>query len=233
MNKKTFKKFIASATWCVGALAIGVVTLATVATAQSRTNKVYGDVVPADRLDERIPVPAERREDSRAAAVRESGWGMRVSPGLTVHMFDEEDTDVAGAVFFDVWERETPLNFRVGAEVGHMDFDQDNAVGSFEAGRDKAEVTYVRIPFAVEYIVPVADEMNLYLGGGPDILTSANDVDDTSVGGHLGARLGYDFADNWGVAVEAGYQWNELEGRDGKDLDLDGAYISPLLTYTF
>ncbi|MCO6429911.1 MAG: porin family protein [Deltaproteobacteria bacterium] len=201
--------------------------------AQSR-RPLIGDIVPREQIQERIPVQPERREERKVApAPAEDEWGVRVSPGVTVWFFDKEDTEVGPAGYMDIWNKEYPINFRVGVEGRHLYLSQPEAQGSAEFFDKTPDITFIRIPFALEYIVPVDEQTDLFFGVGPDIIHGANDVSDTSVGMHLEARLGYDFADNWGVALAGGYMWGELEGRDGADIELDTAYVSPFITYTF
>ena len=95
------------------------------------------------------------------------------------------------------------------------------------------EATFIRIPFALEYYQPLAEQVTLFLGGGPDIIHTANDVSDTSVGLHLSARIAFDMNEHWGFAVESGYMWADVDGEGSKDINLDGAFVSPQLYYSF
>lgn len=196
-------------------------------------SRVLGDVAPKEAYQERIPV----REDKVPAAVETRkgeacGMNARLSPGVTVWFFDEEDTEVGPAGFLDVWHCELPLNFRVGIEGTHMDLEQDSAQAFAERSDKDARISFFRIPFAIEYILPVAERTQLFLGGGPDIIHTANDNSDTNVGMHLAARIGYNFTEHVGIAIEGGYMWGEVDGSGG-DVVLDNAYITPLFTYTF
>lgn len=159
-------------------------------------------------------------------------WKTRFSPGVTVWFFDEEDTSVGPNLSFEAWRTDIPLTYRVGFEIRHLDLDQDAALGSAEWPGKQTKITYVRVPFSLEYRHEMGDT-TLFAGGGPDIVNAANDVSDTAVGAHLGLRLHHAFNQNWGVSVEGGYMWGELEGRDGQDIVLDGAYVNPSLAYTF
>jgi hypothetical protein len=159
-------------------------------------------------------------------------WKFRFSPGVTVWFFDKEDNTVGPNLSFEAWRTDIPLTYRIGWELRHLDLDQEAALGSAEWPGKQTKITYVRVPFSLEYRHEMGDT-TLFAGGGPDIVNAANDVSDTSVGGHLGLRLHHAFDKNWGVSVEGGYMWGELEGRDGKDIVLDGAYVNPSLAYTF
>ncbi len=185
---------------------------------------------PAPEYKERVPVAAE------TAAPREElevcNWRTRLSPGVATYFFTEEDTLAAPALHFDVWNTETPLNYRVGIEGRHMHLGQDGAEDYQEFSDKTTNITFIRIPFALEYIMPVDENFTLYLGGGPDLIRTANDLSDFTVGGHLGARMQYDIDEKWGLAVEAGYFWAEVDDG-GSDMELDAAYITPLVTYTF
>ena len=192
---------------------------------------LFADVVPKSDFQERVNIPRQEVPAAKPIAAA-CGMNARLSGGLPIWFFDEEDTVAGGGAYMDIWDCEYPLNFRVGAEIRHMDLDQNAAAGNAEFPGKTVEITYVRIPLAVEYMTPVYDDTTLYLGVGPDIINAANDVSDTSVGMHLGARLHYAFDENWGAAVEAGYMWGEFDGNAG-DIDMDGAYLTPQVSYTF
>ncbi|GEM_PF-2642677 len=195
---------------------------------------VKADAPPPDQYRERIPVKNQAGAgytNQTAAQTMDSGWKYRLSPGVTLWYFDDEDTETGGALYFDAWDPEYSLNYRVGVEVGHISVDQTGASAFAEQG-DRAHLTFVRIPFALEYYQMMGNNFTWYVGGGPDILHTANDLEDTSVGAHAGLRLHYALNDRWGLSVEGGYMWAKMDAP-AEDLDLSGAYLTPLLTYTF
>ncbi|MCB0321002.1 MAG: porin family protein [Bdellovibrionales bacterium] len=162
-----------------------------------------------------------------------SGWGNRVSVGAPIWFFQDEGDEVGGGVYFDLYPCCYPVNLRVGAEVNHMNADQASALTAAEWNGRPANLTFVRVPFAVEYDLELGDRAHLFVGGGPDIINTANDVSDTSVGLHLSARALYEFTNHLGLSVEAGYMWGEVETNEGGDLSLDNTFIIPSLSYTF
>src|SRR5262249_4026960 len=125
-----------------------------------------------------------------------------------------------------------PVNFRVGVEGRHLFLGQEPAKFAMQNPDDTTRVTYIRIPFSIEYMRPVAEDVTWYIGGGPDIIHTANDIEDTNVGMHLSTRLHYGFNEHWGAAIEAGYMWGDVDG-DSADVEFDNAFITPTLTYTF
>lgn len=175
---------------------------------------------------------AEQPREQRPVA-QSSDWGVRLSPGVSVWMLDEEDTETAPALHLDVWRKDLPWNFRVGVEGQHVDLEQEEAAGLADGPGRQPRVTFVRIPFAVEYKHEINRTWAAYFGGGPDINVFANDASTTEVGAHLGARIHYAFNDHWGISVDGGYMWARIDEDDSSKVDLDGAYVTPLLTYTF
>lgn len=159
-------------------------------------------------------------------------WKYRLSPAVPVWFFEDEDTRPAAGLYIDAWRTDLPWNFRVGVEGRHMNLDQDAAQFGREWIDKTTRVTYMRIPFAVEYMDSIGKDTTWFIGGGPDIIHLANDISETDVGGHIGTRLHYGFNDNWGVSLEAGYMWARLDG-EGDKINLDGAYVTPALAYTF
>jgi opacity protein-like surface antigen len=159
-------------------------------------------------------------------------WKSRLSLGVPVWFFDEE-SDLPGAgAYLDFWRTDIPLNFRVGFEGRHMYLSQESAEYAMEWFDKTTRISFYRIPFALEYMHGLTESTTLYLGGGPNVIRTANDISDWSVGMHLSGRLHYGFNDRWGVALEAGYMWGEIDGQDG-DIVLDNAFVTPTLTYTF
>ncbi|MDC0358231.1 hypothetical protein OAO01_05385 [Oligoflexia bacterium] len=161
------------------------------------------------------------------------GWGNRIAAGVPVWFFQEESTEVGGGIYLDVYNCVHPINLRIGAEVNHMGVDQPNAMNSAEFPGKATRMTFVRIPFAVEYIVAVGENTSFFIGGGPDLIRTANDVSDTTVGMHLSGRLVHEFDGHFGVGVEAGYMWGEVSDDGGGDIDLDNTFIIPTLSYRF
>lgn len=206
------------------ALALGALLVPAVA---------FSDVVPKQNFKEQVPV----REQAAAAAKSEVAapdcvWGARLAPGLANWFLTDEDHEIAPAMYMDVFRSDMPLNFRVGVEGAHITLTQDNAAGWAEWEGKNARITYLRIPFALEYMNAIDDQFTYFVGGGPDLLLSANDNSDQTVGAHLGARLAYNFNDSWGLALEAGYMWARFDAEPAS-VNLDGAYVTPTLTYTF
>lgn len=206
-------------------LTLGAAVLATFVC----VNTSWADRPAKEEFRERAPVAADKKAEQRAA----TEWKHRLSPGVNVWMFDDEDSEVAPALHYDFWNTDTPLNYRVGVEGAHLDLEQDNAAGLADGPGREPRVTFVRIPFAVEYRHALGDALTWYIGGGPDLNIFANDASDTQVGGHLGTRLGWNFDEHWGISVDAGYMWANIDESETGDVNLDGAYISPLMNYTF
>lgn len=228
-NSKTRKIVFAAAVF-VQLCCFGTVVLADGMPEEPRKRSVQRQVPPPP--PEVREAPAPHRVSQTATTEENCEWKARLSPGLSVWFFDEEDTLPGPAAFLDVWRTDMPVNFRVGVEGRHMYLDQESAQFAREWEDKTPRVTYIRIPFAVEYIQPIDKASTLYLGGGPDIVHTANDISDTNVGMHLGARLHYAFNDHWGLAVEGGYMWGDVDGP-GEDVEFDGAYVTPQLAYTF
>lgn len=159
-------------------------------------------------------------------------WKFRLSPGVTTWFFDEESELLGPFLGLDIWRSDYPINFHVGVEGRHMYLGQEEAVFAQEYDDKTTQITFIRIPIAVEYIQPISQTVTLYVGAGPDIIRTANDISETAVGMHVGSRLHFAFNDSWGASVEAGYMWGEVDGQ-GDDVVLDNTYITPALTYTF
>lgn len=178
-------------------------------------------------------VQAQQGSDRETEAYEDcGGWGTRLSAGVPVWMFDKEDTDLGGGIYLDTYSCCHPINLRVGAEVGHIDLSQGSALANAEFPGKEVNATFVRIPFAAEYVHSLGDSTQLFVGGGPDIINTANDVSDTNVGLHLSARLHHQISNHFGVALEGGYMWGEVDGEGG-DIELDGAFVVPTVVYSF
>ena len=187
-------------------------------------------VVPA-------PQPVIMREEP-AAVVEEDGscgcGNVRTSLGLPIYFFSQESSNLpAAGAALDYWCDEIPLNFRVGVEGRHMYVGQSSADYAREWPTKTTRITYMRIPFAVEYMHSLAEGTTGYIGGGPDIVTTANDFSETGVGMHLSSRVHYAFTDHVGVSLEAGYMWASVDGQGGRPVRFDGAFVTPMLAYTF
>jgi len=109
---------------------------------------------------------------------------------------------------------------------------QDAADYGREWPTKTTRVTFLRIPIGFEYIQPLANGTNLYVGGGPDILHTANDITETNVGMHVATRIHHAFDERFGAALEVGYMWGYLN-NPGKDVNLSNAYVTPSVTYDF
>lgn len=182
-----------------------------------------------EKFQERIPVPAENWSDEEAKA---SEWLFGVAPGATVFMFDEESGgEVFGALYAEVSHSSVPLNFRTGVEFGGFESDQDSVISA--AGIQDADVGFIRVPLSVEYVLPVTESAKLFLGGGGDFIRVDDVPSDNVVGVHASARAQYNFTDLLGLSVEGGYLWAEADLDDHGDFELDGPYISTLLTFNF
>ena len=157
----------------------------------------------------------------------------RLSGGLPIAFFAKEsDLPMPGAAL-EFWCDELPINFRIGVEGRHMFLGQDNAEFAREAPDKTTRVTYIRIPLSAEYMAPLDEDTTLYVGGGPDIVVTANDISETGAGMHLSSRVHYAFTEELGVSLEAGYMWAGVDGQGGHNIRLDSAFVSPMLTYTF
>jgi hypothetical protein len=156
----------------------------------------------------------------------------RVSAGVPIWFFNEENNLAGAAAALDVWCDEAPINLRVGVEGRHMYLGQDAARFAQEFDGKTPRITFIRIPFAAEYMFKAGESTTAYLGGGPDIIHTANDVSETSVGMHLSGRLHYAITKEVGVSLEAGYMWGRIDG-EGEDIKLDNAFVTPMLGYQF
>ncbi len=159
-------------------------------------------------------------------------WKFRLSPGVTTWFFDEESELPGPSLGFDIWRADYPINFHAGVEGRHMYLGQEEAEFAQEFDDKTTQITFLRIPLAIEYMHSIDDTLTWYVGAGPDIIRTANDISETSVGMHVGTRLHLAFDENWGASIEAGYMWGEVDGQ-GSDVVLDNTYITPAIAYTF
>ena len=179
------------------------------------------------------PKPPPAVEPAPLVMEPDCDWGFRLAAGVPVWFFEDEGNLPGAGAYADFFNNGRQVNLRVGVEGRHMYLGQEAAALEGETSQKTARVTFLRIPFSVEYIAPIeGDTTQLFLGGGPDIVHTANDIESTEVGAHLSARLLHNFYENWGVAVEGGYMWAKAD-LPGKDANLGGAYITPTLNYTF
>ena len=159
---------------------------------------------------------------------------MRLSGGVPVYFFEQESANrPAAGMALDYWCDEMPVNFRVGVEGRHMWVGQGAADYAREAPEKTARITYIRIPFAVEYMTSLGESTTGYIGGGPDIINTANDFSETGVGMHISGRLHYAFTNSLGVSLEAGYMWGSVDAQGDDHVDFNNAFVTPMLAYTF
>ncbi len=189
---------------------------------------IFADAVPAQEFEEKIPV-----EEVEPVVQKTCGTEFRLSAGAPIFFFDEEDDQIAGGAYLDVFHCDYPVNFRVGAEVLHMDLEQDSAAPFAEFPGKTVEASFVRVPLSVEYYREFSQGWYIATGPGLSIINTANDHSETGVGFHLNFRLGYEWSENWGVALNAGYLWAELDGDGAGDVVYDSAFLVPALSYRF
>ena len=193
------------------------------------SSAAFADQPAKEEFREQIGEPVSPAPE--ALPVVEDGWKYRISPGLATWFFKDEDNITAPGLYFDAWPTDVPINLRIGVEGRHLDLEQNAARSSAEFEGLNTEVTYVRIPMAVEYRRDLCEKWMWTVGGGPDILRMANDVSEWDVGLHLGTRLNYNFAENWSVGVEGGYMWATVGATE--DIDMDGWYLNAQVGYNF
>lgn len=182
-----------------------------------------------EKFQERIPVPAENWSDEEAQA---SEWLFGIAPGVTVFMFDEESgAEVFPALYAELSHSSLPLNFRTGVEFGGFESDQDSVQSA--AGLKSPDAGFIRIPFSVEGVLPVAESTKLFAGVGGDFIRVDDVPSDNLVGVHVSARAQHNFTDLLGLSVEGGYLWAEADLKEHGDFILDGPFISTLLTFNF
>ena len=204
--------------------------LAPLALSLLNVGAALADVAPKETFQEKIPV---KEPEVQKQAQPECGWTARLSAGVPVWFFDKEDAQAAAGLYIDAAPCDLPLKLRVGVEGRHIDIDQDGAENYAEAPGKATKITFIRIPFAAEYVYQIDQGWNWYTGGGPDLIRTANDLSDFTVGLHLSTRLEYEFENQIAVALEGGYMWSEVERHDKGDISLDGAYVLPTIGYRF
>ena len=175
----------------------------------------------------RDPVPVPVEEDCGCTP------NARISGGVPIWFFNQENSQLAGAgAALDVWCDEAPINLRVGVEGRHMYLGQDSAQFAREFDDKTPRITFIRIPFAAEYMFKVGEDTTAFIGGGPDIIHTANDISETNVGLHVSGRLYQAITKDIGVSVEAGYMWGQVDGQGG-NVKLDNAFVTPMIGYQF
>ena len=211
------KKFIASSLFAASLLAA--------------FGLAQADNLKKDAFEERIPIPQE--EVPQQIADDCSGVSYGLAGGAPTWFFDKEKSQTGGGIYGDIRPKCLPLNFRVGAEVRHMDFYQSGARDLAEFPGATTELTFVRIPISVEYAHNIGDGVQWFAGLGPDIIKVSNDVNDWTVGLHLSTRVQYNITPNFNVGVEGGYMWAKVDDGPGDDITLDTAFVTPSLGVTF
>ena len=181
-----------------------------------------------------VPAPAKEMMEDKVAmeeSFEETESALTLAAGINVLYFDCEDTTVAPGIFADYRpDSELPVNIRLGVEGTEVDVDQFD-FGLNAAAAAGTDFNFIRIPLSVEYVMDVAEETKVFIGGGPDLIDISGDYDDTIVGLHLGARVQQDITERIGVSLGAGYLFAEADADDfDEDLDLDGAYTGVHLT---
>lgn len=191
-------------------------------------------VVPKEEPRAMIIPPAPAIVQAEPVADDSCGCGnVRASLGLPVWFFDKESSNLPGSgAALDYWCDQIPLNFRIAVEGRHMYLGQDSAQYAREWVDKTPRVTFIRIPFSIEYMHGLSENTTGYFGAGPDIIHTANDIAETGVGMHISARVHYAFTQHFGASLEAGYMWGSVKGQND-DIQLDNAFVTPMLAYTF
>jgi Outer membrane protein beta-barrel domain len=157
---------------------------------------------------------------------------MSVGLGVNVLFFDCEDPTVAPGIRVNYGIADMPLNLQVGFEGANIDSVQYKFARPHPFGGKNPDITFLRLPVSLEYVIDVAENTGFYLGGGPDLFHIDGEGTDTDVGGHLGARVQHNITDTLGLSVETGYLWAEAKQRSVKT-DLDSAYVGTHVMYNF
>lgn len=179
---------------------------------------------PPVRMEKKAPVAPMEEKTS-------SGIQFGISPGINVLHMDCEEAQIAPAIYFDVRQKNSPLNLRVGVEGAAFDAEQykfNNPQTEF--GTSEPDVDLIRVPVMLEYGVPVGEDLTAFVGAGPALEIIDGDRSDTTVSLQVGSRLEYSVNDDIGVSVNAGYIWGEGD-YGNEDIDLDGAYTGANVTW--
>lgn len=201
----------------------------------------FADSPGKEVFRERIPV---REEETRAEPIQEermvqadeSEWLFSVSPTVNMVFFKDDRNRPLYGLHFNARKSDIPINYRIGIEGAH--FDSENPPiertfvnsGSFASG---PELTFIRIPIAIEYFHEVNEDLNLYAGPGLDIIRIDNIVEDTGTALHLSGRLGYELTEDWEATVEGGYMFAEDLSTPEGDADFSGPFVAAGLAYNF
>ena len=200
---------------------------------------VWADAPPSDRFEERVPVQQSPQieKDDMMSSRDEAEWIFTLTPVVNVVFFDDDrDRPIYGG-HLDVRRSDFPLNFRVGVEGAHFDSEQASLqrlqaeTKPFSSG---PELTYLRIPFALELMHDLGSGLELFGGAGYNIIRIDNLASDTGSGFHLSGRLGYNITDNFGASVEGGYLFAEDLDAEGRgDVELSGPFVSSGLYFRY
>ena len=172
------------------------------------------------------------KKEKAAMMDKDSDYSLNLSTGVNVLYFDCQDATVAGGVYADVRKADLPVNFRVGVEVSHLNATEHAFTPSSSFAGEEPDFTFVRIPFAVEYVAPVAEDTELFLGGGPDIIHVSGNGADGNVGGHLEARIVKEIGENLNASFSTGYLWSSADVGTER-LGLNSAYTGAAIGYRF
>ena len=162
-----------------------------------------------------------------------------ISGGVNVFYFNCEDTMVAPSLMVDYQpDSSLPINLRLGVEGGSLDAEQYYHTPESQFFQDKLDLSFIRVPLSIEYILKSSEDTKAFIGGGPSLLmidgdsdVGGVDVDDTDVGLHLAVRVQQAVSDNIAVSLEGGYLFSEMEA-DNSDFDAEGAYTGVHLVGT-
>ena len=191
---------------------------------KTRPAGVTSEVIsPVDADPEEVP------EAASEASSDDSGLNLAIAAGVNVLYFDCEDAAVAPGIFVDYQpDEDLPINIRFGVEGTQVDdAEQFQFRVNTALSQTSPDFDFIRIPLSIEHVTELGDHTNLFIGGGPDliIVDGDNNIDDTIVGLHLGARVQQDITEDFAVSLGAGYLFAEADaGDDDEEFDLDGAY---------
>lgn len=188
-----------------------------------------------ERFPERIPLPeaaesGQPADGTRSATLGSVDWTFSVSPVVTMMFFDDDRNRPLYGGYVEARRSDFPVNLRIGIEGAHFDSENDALVDAFAAsgsGASGPELTFIRVPIALEYYREVMDNLTLFAGPGLDIIHMDNFADDTGVGLHLSGRAAYEvIQDLVDVTLEGGYLFADDLESDGGDVNFDGAFVS-------
>lgn len=201
-----------------------------------RAPKVTRPATPEKQMEAPADV-AEPTPEPLAMIDEDSDAGSRfgIAAGVNVLYFDCEETEVAPGIFVDYQpSADLPINLRLGVEGTSVGGAEQFRFREDTAFTEDPDFTLVRIPLSIEHITEISEDLRFFIGGGPELIDVSDDVDDTLVGLHLGARVQQQFTDSLGVSVGAGYIFAEADDdTTGEEVDLDSAFTGVHLTYGF